>query len=112
MGWLFSPALEVPASNAALGRPLASLSTSPLPHRVQLFLGQGSEGPLVGDIVVAPDDPAILSEQVTPLRQNVTIEQVGNTAAFLCSDLASGITAEVVHVDAGFHAVAFGESQL
>ncbi len=52
------------------------------------------------------------SEQVTPLRQNVTTEQVGNTAAFLCSDLASGITAEVVHVDAGFHAVAFGESQL
>jgi enoyl-[acyl-carrier protein] reductase I len=51
---------------------------------------------------------AILSynEQVTPLRQNVTIEQVGNTAAFLCSDLASGITGEILHVDAGFHIVA------
>lgn len=46
------------------------------------------------------------NEKVTPLRQNVTIEQVGNAAAFLCSDLASGITAEVVHVDAGFHSVA------
>lgn len=53
-----------------------------------------------------------VSEQSTPLRQNVTIEQVGNTAAFLCSDLASGITAEIVHVDAGFHAIALAENQL
>lgn len=43
--------------------------------------------------------------QTTPLKRNVTTEEVGNTAAFLCSDLASGITAEVVHVDAGYHAV-------
>ncbi len=42
-------------------------------------------------------------EKVTPLRQNVTLEQVGNTAAFLCSDLASGITGEIVHVDGGYH---------
>ncbi len=42
---------------------------------------------------------------VTPLQRNVTIEEVGNTAAFLCSRLASGITGEVVHVDAGYHAV-------
>lgn len=45
------------------------------------------------------------NEAVTPLRQNTTIEQVGNTAAFLCSDLASGITGEIIHVDGGFHAV-------
>jgi enoyl-[acyl-carrier protein] reductase I len=43
--------------------------------------------------------------KTTPLRRNVTAEEVGNTAAFLCSDLASGITAEIVHVDAGYHAV-------
>lgn len=42
---------------------------------------------------------------LTPLRKNTTIEQVGNTAAFLCSDLASGITGEIVHVDGGFHAI-------
>lgn len=42
---------------------------------------------------------------LAPLQRNVSIEEVGNTAAFLCSDLASGITGEVVHVDAGFHAV-------
>jgi enoyl-[acyl-carrier protein] reductase I len=44
-------------------------------------------------------------EQNAPMGANVTIEQVGNTAAFLLSDLASGITAEVVHVDGGFNAV-------
>ena len=42
---------------------------------------------------------------VTPLQRNITLEEVGNTAAFLCSPLASGITGEVVHVDAGYHAV-------
>ncbi len=42
---------------------------------------------------------------ITPLQRNVTAEEVGNTAAFLCSYLASGITGEVVHVDAGYHAV-------
>ena len=43
-----------------------------------------------------------------PLRRNVTIDEVGNVAAFLCSDLASGITGEVVYVDAGFSTTAFG----
>ncbi|MFY7697362.1 MAG: enoyl-ACP reductase FabI [Legionella sp.] len=43
---------------------------------------------------------------LTPLKRNVTTDEVGNTAAFLCSSLASGITGEIVHVDAGYHAVA------
>jgi enoyl-[acyl-carrier protein] reductase I len=44
-------------------------------------------------------------EQASPLRKNVTIEEVGNAAAFLCSDLASGITGEVLYVDAGYNIV-------
>jgi enoyl-[acyl-carrier protein] reductase I len=43
--------------------------------------------------------------QVAPLRRNVTAEDVGNTAAFLCSDLAAGITGEIVYVDGGFNTV-------
>jgi enoyl-[acyl-carrier protein] reductase I len=42
-------------------------------------------------------------EERTPLRRNVTIEEVGNAAAFLCSDLASGITGDVLYVDTGYH---------
>lgn len=49
------------------------------------------------------------NEKITPLRQNVTTDQVGNAAAFLCSELASGITAEILHVDAGSHAIAMPE---
>ena len=45
------------------------------------------------------------NEKIAPLRRNVTIEDVGNTAAFLASDLAGGITGEVIHVDAGFRTV-------
>ncbi len=41
--------------------------------------------------------------KIAPLRENVTTEQVGNTAAFLCSDLASGITGEIIFVDGGFN---------
>jgi len=44
-------------------------------------------------------------EQAAPLRKNVTIEEVGNAAAFLCSDLASGITGEILYVDAGYNIV-------
>ena len=45
------------------------------------------------------------AEQKTPLRRNVTIDEVGNAGAFLCSDLASGITGDVLYVDSGYHIV-------
>jgi enoyl-[acyl-carrier protein] reductase I len=44
-------------------------------------------------------------EEHAPLRRSVTQEEVGNVGAFLCSDLASGITGEIVHVDAGYNVV-------
>jgi len=40
-----------------------------------------------------------------PLRKNVTIEDVGNASAFLCSDLAAGITGEITYVDCGYNTV-------
>jgi len=47
-------------------------------------------------------------EENAPLRRNVTIEDVGNVAAFLLSDLAAGITGEILHVDGGFSVVMAG----
>jgi len=47
-------------------------------------------------------------EKNAPLQRNVTIEEVGNVAAFLCSDLASGITGEITYVDCGYNIVAVG----
>lgn len=49
----------------------------------------------------------IYGEKVSPLHRNVTIEEIGNSAVFLCSDLASGITGEILHVDAGLNIVGF-----
>jgi enoyl-[acyl-carrier protein] reductase I len=48
-------------------------------------------------------------EKMVPLGRGVTIEEVGNTAAFLCSDLASGITGEIMYVDAGFNMVGMSD---
>ena len=47
-------------------------------------------------------------EHNAPLRRNITIHDVGNTAAFLCSDLAAGITGENIYVDSGYHNVGMG----
>ena len=41
--------------------------------------------------------------ETAPLRRNVTIEDVGNVGAFLCSDLAAGVTGEVTYVDCGYN---------
>lgn len=48
-------------------------------------------------------------ERSAPLRRSVTIHDVGNAAAFLCSDMASGITGEVTYVDAGYNILGMPE---
>ncbi|MDH3688562.1 MAG: enoyl-ACP reductase [Gammaproteobacteria bacterium] len=48
-------------------------------------------------------------EKAVPLGRGVTIDEVGNAAAFLCSDLASGITGEITYVDAGFNTVGISQ---
>lgn len=51
------------------------------------------------------DFRSILSkiEERAPLRRNITIEDVGATALYLCSPLSSGVTGEIIHVDSGYH---------
>jgi enoyl-[acyl-carrier protein] reductase I len=44
-------------------------------------------------------------EEVSPIRRNVTPEDVGNAAAFLCSDLAAGISSEILYVDGGYNTI-------
>ena len=50
-------------------------------------------------------------EENAPLRRNVSIDDVGNVAAFMLSDLASGITGEITYVDSGFNTVVGGIGQ-
>ena len=51
------------------------------------------------------------NEKHAPLKRNVTVLEVGNAAAFLCSDLASGITGEITYVDGGFNTTALGTTE-
>ncbi len=51
-------------------------------------------------------------EEFSPIRRNVTVEDVGNVAAFLLSDLAGGVTAEITYVDGGFSQVVSGIGSL
>ena len=53
-----------------------------------------------------------LYESFSPLRRNITADEVGRTGIFLLSDLASGITGENVHVDAGYHVMGAPPAEL
>ena len=76
-------------ANAISAGPIKTLAAS----------GIGSFGKLIA-----------FNEHNAPLRRNVTIEEVGNAAAFMCSDLASGITGEIMYVDGGFNTTALGNA--
>ena len=85
-----------------------------------LAAAMGPEGIRVNSISAGPiktlaaagigDFKKILDEVAAnaPLRRNVTIEDVGNVGAFLCSDLAGGITGENIYVDSGYNIVSMG----
>jgi enoyl-[acyl-carrier protein] reductase I len=47
--------------------------------------------------------------EIAPLHQNITIEDVGNTAVYLCSDLAAKTTGEVIYVDSGYNILGIPE---
>jgi enoyl-[acyl-carrier protein] reductase I len=80
-----------------------------------LALNLGPEGTRVNAISAGPIKTLAASgiagfrktlsyvEEHAPLRRNVSIDDVGNAAAFLCSDLAAGITGEITYVDAGYN---------
>ena len=51
-------------------------------------------------------------KKIAPLQRNVTIEEVGNAALFLCSPWASGITGEILYVDGGFNTVGMSQSMM
>ncbi len=95
---------------------LMGLAKASLEANVRYMAGSlGPEGIRVNAISAGPirtlaasgisDFRAMLerAEKTAPLRRNVSIDDVGNTSAFLCSDLAAGITGEVIYVDAGYH---------
>jgi enoyl-[acyl-carrier protein] reductase I len=51
------------------------------------------------------DEMLGLYEAMAPLGRNITHEEAGNTGAFLLSEMSAGVTAEILHVDAGYNAM-------
>lgn len=83
---------------------MLSWEVGSLGHRVNLI----SAGPYASRAASAVGEIDTMIEVTaarSPLQRAITPEEVANTTLFLCSSLASGITGEVVHVDAGFHAM-------
>ncbi|KQP41153.1 enoyl-ACP reductase [Pseudorhodoferax sp. Leaf274] len=98
-------------AKAALESAVRYLAASVGPRQVRV--NAISAGPIRTASSLAISNFAASAEIVArdaPLRRNVTIEEVGETAAFLLSPRASGITGNIVHVDAGFHAIVPGLS--
>jgi enoyl-[acyl-carrier protein] reductase I len=66
-----------------------------------------SAGPLktLASSAVGAKGMESLYEAVAPMGRNITHDEVGRVGAFLLSDMSDGITAEIVHVDCGYHAM-------
>ena len=64
-----------------------------------------SAGPLktLASSAVGAGGMLTLYEKVSPMQRNITHEEVGNTGAYLLSDLSTGVSGEILHVDAGYH---------
>jgi len=83
-------------------------SLGPHGHRVNAI----SAGPIKTLAAAGISRLRLMLEHVAntaPLRRNVTTEEVGNVAAFLCSDLASGVTGEITFVDSGYNILGMAE---
>ena len=83
-------------------------SMGPHGHRVNAI----SAGPIKTLAAAGISKLRLMLEHVAstaPMRRNVTTEEVGNVAAFLCSDLASGVTGEITYVDSGYNILGMAE---
>jgi NAD(P)-dependent dehydrogenase (short-subunit alcohol dehydrogenase family) len=94
------------SANAALMLATAGLAAAYAPMGIRVnAVSAGAIRTLAASGIANFREMLSKGEQAAPLRKNVTIEEVGNAGAFLCSDLASGITGEILYVDAGYNIV-------
>jgi enoyl-[acyl-carrier protein] reductase I len=90
-------------AKAALEMNVRYLASELGPHNVRVnAISAGPIRTLASSAVGGILDMIHHVEKVAPLRRTVTQQEVGNTAAFLCSDLSSGITGQIIYVDAGY----------
>ena len=91
---------------AALDRSVAYLANELGPRGIRVnALSAGPVRTLSASAVGEFDLMMRLYQGMAPMRRNITPEEVGKAGMFLLSELAAGITGEVLHVDAGYHAM-------
>ena len=91
---------------AALDATMRYLAFDLGPRNIKVnALSAGPVKTLAASAVGGAKDMEMLYEAISPLNRNITVEEVGRTGAFLLSDMSSGITAEIIHVDAGYNAM-------
>ncbi|PSB14994.1 enoyl-[acyl-carrier-protein] reductase FabI [filamentous cyanobacterium CCP1] len=94
-------------AKAALEITVRYLASELGPHNIRVnAISAGPIRTLASSAIGGFHDMMNHVEQVAPLRRNVTQTEVGNTAAFLCSDLSSGMTGQILYVDAGYEIMA------
>ena len=89
-------------------RGLACATSRPISARRSIRVNAISAGPIKTLAASGIGDFRYIlkwNEYNSPLRRTVTIEEVGETAAYLVSDMSRGMTGEILHVDAGYHVV-------
>jgi enoyl-[acyl-carrier protein] reductase I len=96
-------------AKAALEMSVRYLASEVGPHNIRVNgISAGPIRTLASSAVGGILDMIHHVEAVAPLRRTVTQTEVGNTAAFLCSDLSSGITGQVIYVDSGYEIMGMG----
>lgn len=92
------------AAKAALETAVRYLAAELGPDRIRVnAISAGPLKTLAGSAVKGISKLRDLTEELAPLRRNITIEDVGDVAAFLASDLSSAVTGNTIFVDSGFH---------
>lgn len=93
-------------AKASLEANVRYLASSLGPHQIRVnAISAGPIRTLAAAGIKGFKDMLNYNEKITPLRRNVSTEDVGNVAAFLCSDLAAGVTGDIIYVDGGYHIV-------
>ncbi len=91
---------------AALDASMRYLAYDLGPRNIKVnALSAGPVKTLAASAVGHANEMELLYRSMSPLNRNITPEEVGRTGAFLLSDMSNGITAEIVHVDAGYNAM-------
>ena len=91
-------------AKAALENEVRQLAHDMGPENIRVnAISAGPVDTLSSRVIAKYTDMKRAAAERSPLRRNVTVEEVAKTALYLSSDLSSGVTGEVIHVDTGYH---------